>query len=282
MQKFLTDVHNHSAFSFDGVSPLAEMLKTAQAKGVAFYGVSEHFDFDMLFAHGRAHGGTNAEEYFHFARHLQEDYEGVMNVMIGAELGYSPDPRVLAKNQEIVEKYSPDFVVNSVHSQRAEDYYYQIPFHETTCEGVEILRPKKEAYREYLSLVRESLEVPYPYDIVGHIGYPSRYAPYQDKKMSYAEFAKEYDDILSAVIAKNKILEVNASNNGASEFATFVGEDVLRRYFALGGKQVSYASDAHSTGSILRERGEVVEMLKNIGFTYITVPCRGEYIKVEI
>lgn len=282
MQKFLTDVHNHSTFSFDGVSTLSQMLQTAQKKGVAFYGVSEHFDFDMLFAHGRAHGGTNAEEYFHFARHLQEDYEGVMNVMIGAELGFSPDPRVLKRNQEIVEKYRPDFVVNSMHCLRAEDYYSQIPFREKTCEGVEILRPKKEAYREYLALVRESLDVPYPYDIVGHIGYPSRYAPYKDKKMSYAEFAKEYDDILGTVIAKNKILEVNASNNGASEFATFVGEDVLRRYYEMGGRQVSYASDAHSTDSILRKRDEVVEMLKNIGFTYITVPRRGEYIKVEI
>lgn len=282
MQKFLTDVHNHSTFSHDGVSKLSDMLQTAQEKGVCFYGVSEHFDFDMLFAHGRANGGTDAEEYFHSARHLQEDYAGVMNVLIGVELGFSPDERVLARNREIVEKYRPDFVVNSIHTVYAQDYYKQKPFRTTTCEGVEILRPKKEVYEEYLRFIRRSLEVDYEYDIVGHLGYPARYAPYADKVMPYAEFSKDYDDILTAIIEKNKILEVNASNGGASVFTTVASQDVLQRYYELGGRQVSYASDAHSTQSILRNREKVVEMLKTIGFTYVTVPCRGEYIKVEI
>ena len=105
MNKFLTDIHNHSTFSFDGVSPLEKMLETAQRKGVAFYGVSEHFDFDE----GKADGGTNAEEYFHKARHLQEDYAGAMNVLVGAELGFSPLPEFIHRNCALIEKYQPDF-----------------------------------------------------------------------------------------------------------------------------------------------------------------------------
>ena len=278
MQKLLTDVHNHSTYSYDGVSPLTDMLKTAQEKGVAFYGVSEHFDFDQ----GRVDGGTNAEEYFHGARHLQEDYQGVMNVLVGAEVGFAPVAEVIEKSREVIEKYNPDFVVNSVHGQNGEDYYRQKPFYQTTCEGVEILRPKKETYGEYLSLVRRSLDVPYAYDIVGHIGYPTRYAPYQDKELSYSEFKEQIDDLLKTIIAKNKILEVNASNRYAKNFSPCANEEIVRRYFALGGRLVSYASDAHVTESILRRRDEAMALLKEIGFTHITVPCRGEYIKVEI
>ncbi|MBO5240544.1 MAG: histidinol-phosphatase HisJ family protein [Clostridia bacterium] len=278
MQKFLTDIHNHSTYSFDGVSPLAEMLKTAQEKGVAFYGVSEHFDFDE----GKVGGGTNAEEYFHGARHLQEDYAGAMNVLVGAEIGFSPLPEFIEQNRALIEKYRPDFVVSSVHACNGEDYHKQTPFYQTTCEGVQILRPKKEAYREYLSLVRRGLDAPYSYDIIGHFGYPTRYAPYADKTLSLAEFGEEIDGILKAIIQKNKILEVNASNRSSKTFSPCASEEIVRRYFALGGRQVSYASDAHTTESILRRREETVEMLKNIGFTYITVPCRGEYIKVEI
>ena len=278
MPKLLTDVHNHSTYSFDGVSPLEKMLETARQKGVAFYGVSEHFDFDE----GKANGGTNAEEYFHGARHLQEDYAGVMNVLVGAEIGFSPLPEFVERNRALIEKYQPDFVVNSIHACKGEDYYKQKPFYQTTCEGVEILRPKKEAYREYLSLVRRSVDAPYPYDIIGHLGYPTRYAPYADKTLSLAEFGEEIDEILTAIIEKGKILEVNASNRLAPAFSPCASEEIVRRYFALGGRQVSYASDAHVTESILRRRDEAVEMLRGIGFTHITVPCRGEYIKVEI
>lgn len=278
MQKLLTDIHNHSTYSFDGVSTLEEMLKTAQQKGVAFYGVSEHFDFDE----GKANGGTDAEAYFHAARHLQEDYAGAMNVLVGAELGFSPQPVFIQKNLAIVEKYQPDFVVNSIHAKDGIDYCSRRPFYQTTCEAVEVLRPKKETYKEYLSLVRRSLDAPYAYDIIGHFGYPTRYAPYEDKALSLADFKEEIDDILSVIIQKNKILELNVSNRLATTFSPCASEEIVRRYFALGGRLVSYASDAHVKESILRKRELAVELLREIGFTYITVPCRGEYIKVEI
>ena len=44
----LTDIHTHSAFSADGETALAEMLARARSLGVAYYGVSEHFDYDYL------------------------------------------------------------------------------------------------------------------------------------------------------------------------------------------------------------------------------------------
>ena len=84
--KMLTDIHNHSTFSFDGKNTLEDMLAAAQAKGVAFFGVSEHFDTDF-FIYGMHKlrpevKPTDTESYFHRARHLQDDYAGVMNVLV--------------------------------------------------------------------------------------------------------------------------------------------------------------------------------------------------------
>ena len=45
--KMITDVHTHSDFSFDGRESLSKILETAYKKGVAFYGVSEHFDGEI-------------------------------------------------------------------------------------------------------------------------------------------------------------------------------------------------------------------------------------------
>lgn len=279
MKKLITDVHTHSQFSSDGVSPLLDMLKTALERGIAFYGVAEHVEYgNNLYENAPE---IDAEEYFHVARHLQEDYAGAMNVLVGVEYGYDFDKNVQGRYVTIAKKYNPDFAVNSVHMKDGVDYFYQKIFYKIGANGKETLRDKIEVYREYLALVKESLDVPYPYDIVGHLGYPERYAPYQDKAMRYEDLREEFDELLNAIIQKGKILEVNASNHGAEAFA-FASEDVLKRYFELGGRQISYASDAHSTASIARNREAVVQKLKEIGFTYLTVPCAGEYIKVEI
>lgn len=274
MKKFIVDTHTHSTHSFDGRAELKDMLATAQKKGVAFYGVCEHFNYDYDLScldkdEAARVAGFDPDGYFHEGRHLQEDYAGVMNVLIGAEFGYSDDEAVKARYREALQKYSPDFVVNSVHSIGGKDYYY-------TSTG-----DKAKAYGEYLSLIRRSLDAPYHYDIVGHIGYVARYVPYEDKSFETSMFGEQIDDILSTIIAKDKILEVNTASKKLPQ-KTIPDENILRRYYELGGRKISFGSDAHDAWRIAEKWDEVVEMLKNIGFTYFIVPCRGEHIKVEI
>ena len=81
------------------------------------------------------------------------------------------------------------------------------------------------------------------------------------------------------IIEKNKILEVNSSVKGQVFLPT---AEIVQRYFKLGGRNISYASDAHGVERIGDKRKETVELLKEIGFTHITVPYKGEYIKLEI
>jgi len=208
--------------------------------------------------------------YFHEARHLQEAYEGVMNVAVGAEFGYSKDPDMQGRYAMTYEKYRPDFVVNSVHSMDGRDFF-----------RTQITHTKKEIYGIYLGLVRASLDAPYPYDIVGHIGYVARYVPFEDKAFSLEEFGEEIDDILNTIIRKGKILEVNSANK-TLENRTLPCREIIQRYYDLGGRMVSFGSDAHFVERIGDKREEVMDMLKEIGFTYVTVPFRGEYIKVKI
>ena len=99
MKKFLTDLHTHTAYSHDGGATAAVMLATAQKQGMGFYGVTDHFDYDydpMQMSKEEYESTRSAppSEYFHGMRHLQEDYEGVMNVIVGAEFGYSEKEEV--------------------------------------------------------------------------------------------------------------------------------------------------------------------------------------------
>lgn len=271
----ITDVHTHSTFSPDGVSPLADMLARAEALGVSYYGVSEHFDYDYLadgvLIDGKPAAVTDAAAYFACARKLQAGRGHGTRFLVGGEFGFTPNPRAHAMYAALIGNYHPDFIVNSVHTVDGVDVWYGEHFAGKT---------KREAYGSYLRRVRESLDAPYAYDIVGHIGYVARNAPYPDPVLRYDDFAALFDEILCRVVARDKILEVNSSGRGAGDFIP--NADVLRRYFALGGRLVSYASDAHSTERICEKRETVVSALRAIGFTHITVPDCGKRHFVEI
>ena len=281
MQKFLTDLHTHTTYSHDGKNTPAQMLAAAQRAGLAFYGVSEHFDYDYdetllseeLYKYTRS---GDPAEYFHALRHLQEDYEGVMNVAVGAEFGYSDKAEVQGMYALTYEKYRPDFVINSVHSIGGKDFAYADYEKEA-----DFYSDKKAIYGQYLRLIRDSLDVPYHYDIVAHIGYAARYVQFEDKTFSLEEFGEQIDDILQTIIKKDKILEVNSANKTLPN-RTLPAKHIIERYYELGGRKVSFGSDAHFVERIADKREEVMEMLKEIGFTYLTVPFRGEHIKVEI
>lgn len=275
MKKTLLDMHTHSTYSHDGQSSLKEMLETALQMGLTYYGVCDHFNYDYDYTKMSAElriklQDAPPEEYFHGARHLQEDYAGCLNVIVGAEFGYSDDEQVKRRYQEEYRLYQPDYVMNSVHGVGGEDFCY--------CD---LAGERKDVYQMYLGLIRRSLDAPYPYDIVGHIEYVARYVPFAEKSISLEEFGAEMDDILQTIISKDKILEVNTSTKTLPQ-GTLPNERILRRYYELGGRKISFGSDAHSVERILDKWEQTVETLKKIGFTYLTVPIKGEYIKVEI
>ena len=278
----LTDVHNHTKFSADGRSPIEDMLKTAYEKGIAYYGISEHFDYDYVvdgipfYGEGDA-DLTDAEAYFARARELQKEYEGKMHVLVGGEYGFTANPKAVPMYRALTEKYRPDFIVNSVHTEGTNDYYRRTPYY--NADGS--VRDKKEVYGHYFDLAKKSAEAEYDYDILAHLTYCIRYAPYEEKLATVKEFSAEIDGVLKAVIARKKILEVNSSNRGGAGAFVPSGE-IVARYYALGGRKISYASDAHEVKRVADKRDTVIAALKEIGFTYLTVPCRGEHIEVEI
>lgn len=280
MSKILTDLHSHTAFSPDGRGKIEEMLATAYELGVGYYGLSEHFNFDMVVNHIPLEGTkpqTPVDEYFARARELQKEYAGKMHVLVGGEFGYTDHPKAQEMYQALVETYRPDFIIQSVHNLAEGDYAYGHGY----TDALGRVRSKEEVYTEYLALVRRSLDVSHPYDILGHVSYCTRYAPYEDRRMRWRDFSAEIDDILLTVIAKDKILEVNSSNKLGPSL-TLPDTDIVERYFELGGRKISFGSDAHFPSRIMEHREKVMDFLRAIGFEYLTVPCRGEHIKIEI
>lgn len=272
----LTDIHNHSTFSSDGRSSLDDMVSTAKNKGLRYFGISEHFDNDYLALGLKINGQppfTDADGYFKTAAELKDKYNDKdFTFLAGGEFGFTQSNQCFDEYSKLIEKFSPDFVVNSVHTVDGRDCWFADYF-----EG----KTKDRAYRAYLEAVLLSLSAPYHYDIVAHLGYCARNAKYHDNKLRYEDFRDIIDEILGRVVQNNKILEVNSSSRSAgSDFLP--DTDILSRYYELGGRLISFGSDAHATDRICDKRDKVVAALKKIGFTYITVPTRAGYVKVEV
>ena len=271
-----TDIHTHTKFSADGRNSIEEMIAAAMQKGLAWYGISEHFNYDYDRLHltidGQEVPPIDERAYFTRARELQKQLRGKLHLLVGAEFGYDNANSTLQRYIETEQKYSPDFVVNSVHTCLGMDCYF--PHY---CVG----KSKEYAYNAYLYRVLESLDAPYRYDIVAHVGYCSRNATYPDPKLRYEDYADVLDEILKRIIARGKILEVNSSAKTAG--SPFIPDtDILERYFELGGRMVSFASDAHDTTRIADRRDIVVAALKKVGFTQLTIPDKGRYLQLEI
>ena len=271
----ITDVHTHTSFSGDSSTPMEEMLSTAKQKGVTVYGISDHFEH---YERGYGKYWTNPEAYFPYARVLQKEYEkeGRMTVLVGAEIGFRSEPKAVDTLREMIEIYRPDFIVNSVHgiSPALKEKDGELP-------------DKYQTYEWYLNLILKSLDAEYDYDIVGHIGFCVRYSEYKDRSMRYETHKETMDKIIRKIIEKDKILEVNgkftpARFEGDTPMFFVPEKDFLNAYYKAGGRLISYASDAHSAGGILQGREETIKALKEIGFNYLTVPCQGKRIQVEI
>ncbi len=266
------DIHTHSTFSDDGRSDIKDMIEAAIREGLHTYGVSDHFNYDYDRLHLKIKGQTprpiDEKAYFSCIRALQREYKDKIFLLAGAEFGFDHNTRTQERYLCTAEKYKPDFIVNSTHICLGRDCYFADFF-----EG----KSKEYAYNAYLYRVLESLDAAYPYDVVAHIGYCARNALYPDPKLRYEDFPDVLDEILKRIVAKDKILEVNTSSKTAgSDFLP--DTDILRRYFELGGRKVSFASDAHDVTRIGEKRALVCRSLKEIGFTHLTVPCKGKHI----
>ena len=270
------DIHTHTTFSADGISDIKEMIEYAIQRKLEIYGISEHFNYDYDRLHLEIDGEQvppiQEKKYFTCIRALQKEYASKIRLLAGAEFGFDHDSRTQERYLNTQRKYKPDFIINSVHTCLGADCYF--PHY---CNG----RSKAFAYNAYLYRVLESLDALYDYDIVAHIGYCSRNATYPDPKLRYSDFSDVLDEILRRIIKKNKILEVNTSSRTAgSEFLP--DTDILERYFELGGRAVSFASDAHDTARIGDKYDLVCKALKKIGFTHFTVPYKKERILVSL
>ena len=262
----MIDAHTHTTFSFDAKSDPVAMAERGKELGLKYMAFTDHYDRD--YAHIFRYRFIKQLKLDKYVEEMIKMKEKYPFLALGIECGYSVRAEKDYCNNIPFDKM--DYIVNSIHTIDKLDCYEQAYFRKFD---------KETAYKQYLVKILESLDAKYEFDTVAHIGFVRKNAPYKDASMPLSEYGDIIEAILKKIIEKDKTLEVN-SNIKYKDFMPTA--EVLRLYYDLGGRNVTFGSDAHITDRVADMYTDAAELAKSIGFTYWTVYRERKPQKIEI
>ena len=252
----LVDLHLHSNFSFDSDEEAEKYIVGAVKAGASVLGFSEHYDYDAVLD-GADIAVADIPKYVASLEKLKERYGG-QEILCGIEFGYRAE--AAEHYRQLISKYNFDYIINSLHTLPERGDCYSNAFFAR--------KPLKDSYFDYFKGVLESVRADFDYQIIGHVGYVSRYRTGEGSRILYGDFSDILDEILLEIIRRDKCLEINTST-GLSNSKFLPDCDILDRYLQLGGEKLSFGSDAHSADKYLRKYKDVEDYLKSAGVKYL-------------
>lgn len=259
------DCHIHSDNSIDGKSSVDEICKAAIEKGATLITITDHATPMPKGIDNYCHIENCVKE----ARIAAEKYRGKLTVLVGAER----EDKYPADFRERFYDFDLDCVLGSAHSKATFSEHFP------DCGYIDILECSKSAPLEFIEeVVRKYYhrlsEITYyaDVDVITHLTFLFRYINGHNKRgLSIDPFHSEIDNILKGVIEREKSLEINTSGKALLWNQFMPDAEILKRYYKMGGRNITIGSDAHKKENIAVAFSEAIKMLKEIGFT------RGSY-----
>lgn len=253
-----TDFHTHCCFSSDSKSTPEAMIEGAIKKGISTLCFTDHQDFDFpsetpLFT-------FDCDAYFEKLLALKAIYKERIEILIGVELGLQP--HLQARYRELLAGFPFDFVIGSSHLVQGMDPYYPEFFEH---------RSEEEGYLTYFEETLKNIHACDTFDVYGHIDYIVRYGPNKNADYSYAKYGDILDEILRALIARGKGIELNTAGFKYGLGVPNPCPEVLQRYRELGGEILTIGSDAHVPEHLAYDFARVRDILTACGFSYYTL-----------
>ena len=240
------DCHIHSPFSPDalraGASSPEVIAETVRARGLRGFIITDHVDV----GHWHCIDPADFGRYFETWERVR-DKNPDLTIYIGMEVGF--EKSTAEQTAELIERLPLEYVINSVHYWHDDD--------STWGKG------RDKAYTKYLEAVIASLDAPYSFTTIGHLGFPERYAPYPvgEREMEYERFKPLMDEIIKKAVSRGIRFEENTNAGGEMRLPR---EGFLRAYKKAGGMRPVLGSDAHVADSIGQHFAEAKKFLDRI------------------
>lgn len=233
MKQYRMDYHLHTLHSMDGKQTMDELCQSMIALGVQECCITEHIEP----GHPVCDIPPIWDVWLREIREMQQKYPRLI-LRKGVEIGDNPLCR--QETIRLLDSLPLDFRLLSLHLVRGVDCYDQEDYYGG--------RSRAAAYRDYAEAKAESITAWTDFDSVAHIGYVSRYSPYQgeEKPLYYQDAPDAFDTIFRHIIQHDKCLEINTSGFAAAGYP-LPHPTLIRRYVELGGECFTFGSDSHQT-----------------------------------
>ncbi len=219
--------------------------------GLPALAFTEHADWALV------HQGQHSVDiagYLDAVERCRVKFKG-LRILTGVELG---EPHWFPQETaEILAAGPLDHVLGSIHCIRIGGEMLDASQFRKR-EGLDFRHAVREYFRETLAMVDSDQ----PFETLSHIDYPKRYwvdgaAPYREQ-----DYEEEIRAILSSAARSGRVLEVNTTRGD-----TLCPDiKVVRWWRELGGRAVSYGSDAHQPGKVGMGFELATQMVQAAGF----------------
>ena len=189
---------------------------------------------------------------------LKKQFSSVLDIKCGIEIGMHPD--TIDKLRDYMKDVELDFIMCSLH---------------------EIEPAGHQAVAKYLKTMLHCIKKAPHFSVVGHLDFFKRYISYDDEKIFKANF-EILESILKTIIDKGSGIEVNTSGFRYGLGQPLPSRDILTLYKDLGGEIITTGSDAHKLCDLGHNFEYTYDLLKDIGFKYVTTFDNMEPIFIKI
>lgn len=259
------DYHLHSTFSADGHMSMDDICTRGLLVGLEEIAITDHIDLD--YQNPDITFDLDLPGYLAAVARHQEKYAGALRIKLGLELGLQP--HILDQCATIAN--GPfDFIIGSFHSAQKKDLYLGDFFHGYT---------QWEAYRHYLKDILDVVQRYDQYSVLGHLDVVRRYGNYPSAPdlADDAECRELIQDIFRNIIARGKGIEINTSGYYVEQQTDpFPTRSILKIYRQLGGEILTTGSDSHYPEQIGYRFSETHQLLRDLGFKYLTTFEKGQ------
>ena len=257
---YSADQHTHSMFSMDSENKIEDVCEKAIAMGLDELVITDHLDLNSNEMILSLEPPYEADKAYTVMCAYRDKYYGRLKLGVGLELGQAHDCPEKAK--EILEKYSYDQVIGSVHNLRGMPDFYLMAFYKITGRQCQVF------LTQYFKELEEIVDLGY-FDTLAHLTYPLRYFKEGGHDLSLEPHMPTIKRIFEKLIAKGKALEVNTSGYRKDLGCPLPDLDILKLYYDMGGRLITVGSDAHHVEDIGADIRRTYDELEKIGFTHI-------------
>lgn len=262
----LTNLHTHTEFC-DGKSTAEEMVLSAVDKDFSSLGFSGHgyTDFDLSYCMKDTAG------YIAEVQSLREKYKDKIEIYLGVE----EDAGCLQRRQDF------DYIIGSSHYVTRGGVYLHVDSSPEWLEkcvalfGGDANAMAESYYSNFVTYIMKRKP-----DIIGHFDLLTKFEEKAtDRFLKNHEYHKIAEKYIREALRADCMFEVNTGAISRGwRTAPYPHENLLRIIRAEGGR-ITLTSDCHHADNLDCFFAEARKMLRDMGFEYLYVLYRGEWVK---